>query len=158
MNMASPVPGLGAAGPIVLRALQRVHSIRSDLLWRWQLADRDEDRRLPQRRTIAGLTSALTPCWREDHLDAAGWQRGALQFEVHLGDGDEYARPSASAMLLAPVTGSAAQTCQRHIQGRAINAQLRVLAVSRYCPRAGPPRLAESKSPVPSCAPPPGCV
>jgi hypothetical protein len=55
---------------------------------------------------IAGLTSALTPCWREDHLDAAGWQRGALQLEVQLGDGDEYARPSASAMLLAPVTGA----------------------------------------------------
>jgi hypothetical protein len=69
---------------------------------------------------IAGLTSALTPCWREDHLDAAGWQRRALQVEVQLGDGDEYARPSASAMLLAPVTGSAAQTCQRHGQSRAI--------------------------------------
>ena len=31
------------------------------------------------REPIAGLTSALTPCWREDHLDAAGWQRRALQ-------------------------------------------------------------------------------
>ena len=101
---------------------------------------------------IAGLTS----CWREDHLDAAGWQRRALQLEAQLGDGDECVRPSASAMLLAPVTGSAAQTCQRHGHNGLLNAQLRVLAVSRYCPRAGPPRLAESKSPVPSWAPAPG--
>ena len=107
---------------------------------------------------IAGLTLALTPCWREDHLDAAGWQRRALQLEAQLGDGDEYVRPSASAMLLAPVTGSAAQTCQRHGQSRAIKRPVAVPAVSRYCPRAGPPRLAESKSPVPSCAPPPGCA
>jgi hypothetical protein len=69
---------------------------------------------------IAGLTSALTPCWREDHLDAAGWQRRALQLEAPLGDADEYAKPSASPMLLAPVTGSAAQTCQPHGQSRAI--------------------------------------
>ena len=61
-----------------------------------------------------------TSCWREDHLDAAGWQRRALQLEAQLGDGDECVRPSASAMLLAPVTGSAAQTCQRHGQSRAI--------------------------------------
>lgn len=107
---------------------------------------------------IAGLTLALTPCWREDHLDAAGWQRRALQLEAQLGDGDEYVRPSASAMLLAPVTGSAAQTCQRHGQSPAIKRPVAVPAVSRYCPRAGPPRLAESKSPVPSCAPPPGCA
>jgi len=53
MKMASPRyrGHKGAAGPIALRALQRVHSIRSDLLWRWQLADRDAVCRLPQRRT-----------------------------------------------------------------------------------------------------------
>jgi len=114
-------PGLGTAGctgnsPAVAAActIEKRRSVRTA-----PLSPKGSVTLLTASR-VAVLTSALTPCWREDHLDAAGWQRRALQLEAQLGDGDEYARPSASAMLLAPVTGSAAQTCQRHGQSQAI--------------------------------------
>jgi hypothetical protein len=106
---------------------------------------------------IAGLTSVLTPCWREDHLDAAGWQRRALQLEAQLGDGDDTPGRARRRCCWRQSPGARPRPVSATDRAGPLSAQLRVLAVS-YCPRAGPPRLAESKSPVPSCAPPPGCV